>query len=104
MRSPISSDDSLMLSYRIIRLARSFSSVRFKACIFSCFLALSASAQLPRVQLPPVNVPGVQVPAPDVSNAVGGTLRELAGARALRIERLAGAHRAELDRDTNGEL
>jgi hypothetical protein len=78
--------------------------VRFKACIFGCLLALSASAQLPRLQLPPVNVPGVQLPVPDATRAVGGTLNELAGARALRIEQLARAHRSELDRDTAGEL
>ena len=67
-------------------------------------MALSASAQLPRVQLPPVNVPGAPLPLPDATRAVGGTLNELAGARALRIERLASTHRAELDRDPAGEL
>jgi len=78
--------------------------VRIKACIFGCLLTLTASAQLPRVQLPPVNVPGVQLPVPEASRVVGGTLRELAQARALRIERLARSHRAELDRDSSGEL
>jgi len=78
--------------------------VRIKACIFGCLLALSASAQLPRVQLPPVNVPGAPLPVPGATRAVGGALNELAGARVLRIERLAATHRAELDRDTAGEL
>lgn len=67
-------------------------------------LAGHAAAQLPQVQLPPVQVPGVQVPAlPDAARTVNGTLRELAGARALRVEQLARRHRTELDR-VDGEL
>ncbi len=67
-------------------------------------LAGRAGAQLPQVQLPPVQVPGVQVPSlPDTTRAVTGTLRELAGARALRIEQLARRHRAELER-VDGDL
>lgn len=66
-------------------------------------LVWSARAQLPQVQLPGVQVP--RVPGlPEPTDAVGGTLRELAGARALRAERLLREHRAELDRDTRGEL
>lgn len=69
-------------------------------------MALSASAQLPQVQLPPVSVPGVPLPGlPDATRAVvGGTLRELSGARALRAERLLRENRAELDRDPRGDL
>jgi subtilisin family serine protease len=89
----------------MIRLARTLSSVRALAFIFAGFLALQAHAQLPQVQLPPVAVPGVQVPAlPDATRAIGGTVRELSGARALRSERLLREHRAELDRDPRGEL
>jgi subtilisin family serine protease len=59
----------------------------------------AASAQLPPVQLP------VQVPAlPGVERAVGNTLRELAGVRALRAERLLRANRATLDRDPRGDV
>jgi subtilisin family serine protease len=94
-----------MVSYRIIRLARAFSSVRARAFIFAALIALSASAQLPQVQLPPVSVPGVQVPSlPGADRAVGGSLRQLSGARALRVERLLTEHRTELDRDARGEL
>jgi subtilisin family serine protease len=79
--------------------------VRVKAFIFAGLMALSASAQLPQVQLPPVQVPGVQVPPlPGADRAVGGTLRQLSGARALRAERLLAAHRNELDRDSSGDL
>jgi subtilisin family serine protease len=60
-------------------------------------------AQLPQVQLPNVQVPGVPA-LPEVTRAVDGGLRELAGARALRAERLLREHRAELDRDPRGEL
>jgi hypothetical protein len=67
-------------------------------------LAGPTGAQLPPVQLPQVQVPGVQVPGlPEATRAVNGTLRELAGARALRVEQLARRHRAELDR-IDGEL
>ena len=79
--------------------------MRVLAIIFTGFLTLTASAQLPQVQLPPVSVPGVQVPGlPDATRAVGGTLRDLAGVRALRAERLLREHRAELDRDPRGDL
>src|SRR5688572_7649853 len=105
MRSPISSGVSVMVSCWMIRLARSFSSVRAKAFIFAGLFALSASAQLPQVQLPPVSVPGVQVPQlPGAGRVVGGTLRQLSGARALRVERLLAEHRRELDRDARGDL
>jgi hypothetical protein len=58
-----------------------------------------------RAQLPQVQLPGVQVPPlPAANRAVDGTLRELSGARALRAERLLRENRAELDRDTRGEL
>jgi hypothetical protein len=68
-------------------------------------MALSASAQLPQVQLPPVSVPGVPLPGlPDATRAVGGSLRELSGARALRAERLLRENRTELDRDPRGDL
>ena len=60
-------------------------------------------AQLPQVQVPNVPVPGVPA-LPEVTRAVGGNLRELAGARALRADRLLREHRAELDRDPRGEL
>lgn len=66
-----------------------------------------AVAQLPGVRLPPVQVPAVSQPLgtlPDTLNAVSGTARGLAGARSLRVERLAREHRDELDRDPFGEL
>jgi hypothetical protein len=63
----------------------------------------STQAQLPQVQVPGVQVPGVPG-LPDATRAVGGTLSELSGARALRAERLLRENRAELDRDTRGEL
>jgi len=79
--------------------------MRARAFIFAGLIALSASAQLPQVQLPPVSVPGVQVPAlPAAERAIGNTLRQLSGARALRAERLLSQHRAELDRDPRGDL
>jgi subtilisin family serine protease len=57
------------------------------------------------VQLPPVSVPGVQLPPlPGADRAVGGAVRQLSGARALRVERLLAEHRTELDRDTRGDL
>ncbi len=68
-------------------------------------LAAPAGAQLPQVQLPQVPVPGVQVPRlPEATRAADATLRELTGARALRVEQLVRQHRAELDRDPRGEL
>lgn len=59
-------------------------------------------APLPRVQLP--SLPGVEPVLPAVTDSVGGTLRELSAARALRIDRLVAANRAELERDGRGEL
>src|SRR5687767_1140817 len=77
----------------------------------SCLLALGvalagpAGAQLPQVQLPQVPLPGAPVPGlPEATRAADATLRELAGARALRVEQLVRQHRAELDRDPRGEL
>jgi hypothetical protein len=81
--------------------------VRARALVFAGLIALSASAQLPQVQLPPVQIPPVQVPGgilPEVTRGVGGTLRGLTGARALRASRLLNEHRAELDRDSRGDL
>ncbi len=64
-----------------------------------------AVGQLPQVQVPPVQVPPVQIPAgPDARRALNGTVEQLAGARALRVEQLVRSHRAELDRDPRGEL
>jgi subtilisin family serine protease len=68
---------------------------------------VAATAQLPQVQLPPVSVPGVPAPGgvlPDATRGVSGRLRELTGARALRANQLFSEHRADLDRDTLGEL
>jgi hypothetical protein len=69
---------------------------------------LAAQAPHSRAQLPQVQVPGVQVPGvpalPEATRTVGGTLRDLAGARALRSERLLRENRAELDRDSRGDL
>jgi hypothetical protein len=60
-------------------------------------------AQLPQVQVP--QVPGLPVPTlPEATRTVTGGLRELAGARALRAERLLRENRAELDRDPRGDL
>src|SRR5262245_35384126 len=96
---------------KMIRPARSFSSMRNAAIKRVCLLAASlavarlAGAQLPQVQVPSLpQVPGVQVPGlPEATRAVGGTLRDLTGARALRIDQLARQNRAELDR-VQGEL
>ena len=76
--------------------------MRVRSFIFAALLSLSASAQLPRVQLPPVQLPGTALP--DTTRAVGGALHGLADARALRADRLFNEHRAQLDRDPNGEL
>jgi subtilisin family serine protease len=66
--------------------------------------APSSRAQLPQVPVPgvpaPVRVPGL----PDATRTLDGTLRDLAGVRALRVERLLRENRAELDRDPRGEL
>jgi hypothetical protein len=75
-------------------------------CLLAAALVVAgrADAQLPQVQVPQVPLPGVQVPGlPDATRMVSGTLRELAGARAVRIDHLARQHRAELDR-VQGEL
>lgn len=79
--------------------------MRVRSYFFVALLSLSASAQLPQVpqvQLPPVQLPGRVLP--DATRALGGTLRELTQVRALRAERLFNDHRAELDRDPQGEL
>ena len=60
------------------------------------------SSQLPAVQVP--SLPGVRQVLPETTRAVGGGLRALSGARALRADRLFNEHRAELDRDNRGEL
>lgn len=69
--------------------------------------ALPGFAQLPQVQLPGARLPQVPVPGlplPETTRAVTGGLRELAGARMLRANRLFNEHRAQLDRDPRGEL
>ena len=76
--------------------------MRTRSLIFIGLIALSASAQLPQVQLPPVQVPGGVLP--EITRGVGGALREITGARALRTDRLLNEHRAQLDRDPRGEL
>jgi len=71
---------------------------RFVMCVA---LSGAAAAQLPvpQVQLPQLPVPRAPLPGvQDVTRGVGGTLRELSAARALRIERNFREHRAELDR------
>src|SRR5688572_1767537 len=107
MRSLISSRPVVMVSCWIIRPARWFSSVRL-TCLFFLLAGLTGAsavtwAQLPQVQVPNVPVPGVPA-LPEVTRAVGGNLRELAGARALRTDSLLREDRAELDRDPRGEL
>jgi subtilisin family serine protease len=76
--------------------------VRILSVIFAILLSLTASAQLPKVQLPPVQLPGGVLP--ETTRALGGTLRELTDARALRADRLLRDHRASLDRDPRGDL
>jgi hypothetical protein len=66
-------------------------------------VASSTTAQLPSVQVPSVPVPSLP-DLPGATRTLGGTLRELSGARQLRVERLLREHRAELDRDPRGEL
>jgi len=78
--------------------------VRIQAFILASLLALSASAQLPRVQLPPVSLPAAVPALPGAERAVAGSLGQLSGARALRADRLFNQHRAELDRDPRGDL
>ncbi len=66
-----------------------------------------ADAQvLPQVQVPGLPLPGVQLPRTPLDPALRGvndTLRALP-TRAVRAQRLFDRHRAELDRDPNGEL
>lgn len=76
--------------------------MRIRSFIFLGLLAFSASAQLPQVQLPTVPLPGGVLP--EVTRGVGGTLREVTGARALRADRLFNGNRAVLDRDPRGDL
>jgi len=79
--------------------------VRLLACALGLSLSGPAVAQLPQVQVPPVQVPGLPAPGlPDARRALDGTLEQLAGARAVRVEQLARSRRAELDRDPRGEL
>jgi len=81
--------------------------VRIWSLIFATLLSLSASAQLPTVQLPPVQLPSVPLPGgvlPDATRTLGGTVRGLTDARALRAGRLLKDHRATLDRDPRGDL
>src|SRR4051794_11392908 len=91
----------------IIRRSGGFSSMRKWAVVFlwmTCLAVGVTRAQLvPQVQLPPVSpvkVPAISLPGTGVSP----NLRDLAGARLLRIETLSREHRAELDRDPRGEL
>src|SRR4051812_20235726 len=89
----------------MIRPGGRFSSMRVTArkilWIAPLALTLTAHAQV----LPRVPLPGVQVPLPVEPGlrGVGDTLRNLP-TRALRGQRLFEQHRAELDRDTRGEL
>ena len=76
--------------------------MRIRGLIFAVLVSLSASAQLPPVQLPPVQLPGKVLP--ETTRALGGTLRGLADARALRAQRLFDDHRADLDRSAGGDL
>jgi subtilisin family serine protease len=70
--------------------------------LLAASLCEGAAAQLPRVQVPAL--PGVGPVLPEATRAVGGTVRELTGARALRVDRLFNENRAQLDRDPRGEL
>ena len=81
--------------------------MRIRSFIVVAFLSLTApvpwvQAQLPPVQLPPVQLPGKVLP--ETTRALGGTVRGLADARALRSQRLFNDHRAELDRSSTGDL
>ena len=81
--------------------------MRVRIFILAALLSLSAPARLTHAQLPPVQLPPVQLPGtvvPDTTRALGGTLRGLADARALRAQRLFDEHRAELDRSPGGDL
>jgi subtilisin family serine protease len=69
--------------------------------IASLALALAAHAQvLPRVQLPGVQIPSL--PVDPALRGVGDTLT--LPTRAVRSQRLLEQHRAELDRDSRGDL
>src|SRR5689334_20269312 len=64
--------------------------------------ALTASAQvLPQVKLPGVQVP--QLPVEPALRGVGDTVRGLP-TRAVRSRQLFDQHRAQLDRDPQGDL
>ena len=67
-------------------------------------LTTVSHAQLPRVPVPGVQLPDVGRVLPSATDALGGTLRELTQARAVRADRLLRQHRAELDRDPRGDL
>ncbi len=76
--------------------------VRKFAWITALACVLAAHAQvLPQVQLPGVQLPGL--PAEPALHDVGGALRNLP-TRAMRSQQLFEQHRAELDRDSRGEL
>jgi subtilisin family serine protease len=79
----------------------------------AALLVGGAQAQIPNVQIPdtapaPITVPGIQQPGgellPGLDGTADRTLRRLAGARIGRIDGLAREHRAELDRDPQGQL
>ena len=71
--------------------------MRKRIFIFSALLSLSASAQLPPLQLPGKVLP-------ETTRALGGKLRGLADARALRAQRLFDDHRTDFDRTRGGDL
>jgi len=84
-----------------------------RGLLWTAVLLAGSAAQIPDVDIPDtapsrIGVPGVLTPGGDlVSGAAGAadrTLRRLTGARFARIEGLAREHRAELDRDPQGEL
>src|SRR3954469_10763522 len=84
------------------RISSMRSTARMILSIASLVWALTAHAQV----LPPVRVPGMQLPPLPVDPAlrgVGDTLRALP-TRAGGSQRLFDQHRAELDRDPNGDL
>src|SRR5262245_4553443 len=105
MPSLISSGAAVMLSWRIIRLARSVSSMRGTsgkfAALILCGLCGSAGAQvepiMPEIALPPVAVPGLPG-GQALPDALNRTVRGLAGARVLRIDKLLREHREVLER------
>jgi subtilase family protein len=98
---------------KMIRLETGKSSMRTWLKVGGVFAVLAfagqAAAQLPvpPVQLPPVQTPASPLPGELVNDAQGTvdrTLRRLAQAREIQIDRLVRDHRAELDRDPAGEL